>query len=106
MPTENTQRRRFPRISLKPVKWIAVKGGGRTSVYRCPVMGLGGFFLACPEPLPVGSVLRFAFQVDTHIVRGLASVRNASSKGMGLGLLSMKMYDRRKMYGFLKHHTT
>ncbi len=105
MPRENTQRRRFPRISLKPVKWIAVKGGGRTSAYRCPVMGLGGFYLACPEPLPVGSVLRFAFEVNTHIVRGLASVRNTSSKGMGLGLLSMKIYDRRKMYGFLKHFT-
>ena len=106
MPTENTERRRYPRISLKPVKWIAVKGGGHTSVYRCPVMGLGGFFLACPVALPVGSVLRFAFQVETHVVRGLASVRNTSSKGMGLGLLSMKIYDRRKMYGFLKHFTT
>ncbi len=65
-------------------------------------MGLGGFFLACPDPPPVGSVLRFAFQVETHIVRGLASVRNSSSKGMGLGLLSMKMDDRRNMYAFLK----
>ncbi len=106
MSGENTERRRYPRISLKPVKWIAAKVGGRTSVYRCPVMGLGGFFLACPDPPPVGSVLRFAFQVETHIVRGLASVRNTSSKGMGLGLLSMKIYDRRKMYGFLKHFTT
>ncbi len=52
------------------------------------------------------ATLRFAFGVNTHIVRGLASVRNTSSKGMGLGLLSMKMDDRRKMYGFLKHFTT
>ncbi len=68
-------------------------------------MGLGGLFLECPDPLPVGSVVRFALQLRDYVVRGTASTRNTSTQGMGLAFLSLKPSDRAKIHGFLMNRS-
>ena len=102
-----TQRnkRRYPRVRLKPNKWVAIQGGGRTDTHRCTEMGLGGMFLKCSDPLPVGSIVRFVFEVGTQTVRGLAKVRSARAGGMGLAVLSMNTADRAKMRALLQSQT-
>lgn len=102
MAGQSKEQRRYQRVRLKPGKWVAVRGGGRTRVHRCTLMGLGGMFLQCSDPLPVGSVLRFAFEVGAFTVSGTATVRTTCSGGIGLGFISMKTGDRANMYAFLK----
>lgn len=101
--TKANNKRRYQRVRLKPGKWVALQGGGRRETYRCTNMGLGGMFLDCSDPLPLESVVRFAFEFGSHTIRGLAVVRNATARGMGLAFLSLKTDDRSQVYLFLKH---
>lgn len=96
--------RRYARVELCPGKWVAVQGGGRSEAYRCRRIGLGGFFLECANPLPAGCVVRFALEIDQYTVRGIASVRNRTTHGMGLAILSMRAQDRAHLYRFIKEH--
>ena len=96
--------RGYARMELHPGKWVAVQGGGRSEAYRCTQIGLGGFFLECANPLPVGCAVRFAFEIDQYTVRGIASVRNRTARGMGLAILSMRAQDRAHLYRFITEH--
>lgn len=100
-----SQERRYPRVKLVPRKWVAIQGAGRKDSYLCPVMGLGGLFLECPDPFPVGSVVRFALQLRSYVVRGTASTCDTSTRGMGLAFLSFKTGDRAKIHGFLMNQS-
>lgn len=99
---QGSQHRRYSRRQLQPRKWVAVQGGGRTSVWRCPLMGLGGLFLECSDPLSEGSVVRFAFQLGCDTIRGTASVRDTTARGMGMAFLSLRIADRSKIHSFLR----
>lgn len=101
MAADKGKERRYQRVSLKPSKWVAVQGGGRKEAYRCKVMGLGGAFLECSDPLPPGTVVRFALEIRGRIIRGLAVVRNTSARGMGLGFLSLSPENRAHIHRFL-----
>jgi hypothetical protein len=57
--------------------------------------------LECSEPLPVGSVVRFAVQIGADTIRGLAVVRRTTSRQMGLAYTSLKIEDRAKLRTFL-----
>ncbi len=96
--------RRYQRIKLNPGKWVIVQGAGRIETLRCTMMGLGGMFLECSKPLPEGCFLRFAFSVGSQTARGTATVRDATSKGMGLAFITLKPDDRAKIRLFLDRH--
>ncbi len=93
--------RRYARVPLQPGPWVAVRGPGRTETYHCTSLGLGGVFLACANPFPEGAVVRFAIQVGSQTVRGTASVRDVSSKGMGLAFLSLSVNDRAVLHAYI-----
>lgn len=94
--------RRYQRVKLRPAKWVIVQGAGRTETLRCTMMGLGGMYLECAKPFPEGSFARFAFSVGSQTARGTATVRDASSKGMGLAFITLKPDDRAKIRLFLE----
>lgn len=98
----SAKERRYRRVQLNVELWIAVQGGGRRAIYRCVTMGLGGFSVRCREPLPEGSVVRFAFELGSEVIRGTAGVRNATRDGMGLAFLSLRTEDRGKVRSFLE----
>jgi len=93
--------RRYPRVPLQPGPWVAVRGPGRTETYHCTSLSLGGVFLACDNPFTEGAVVRFALQVGSQTVRGTASVRDVTSKGMGLAFLSLSVNDRALMHAYI-----
>ena len=93
--------RRYPRVPLQPGPWVAVRGPGRTETYHCTSVSLGGVFLACDNPFTEGAVVRFALQVGSQTVRGTASVRDVTSKGMGLAFLSLSVNDRALLHAYI-----
>lgn len=100
--TEPTKLRRYPRFRLSPGKWVALKGVGRVGTFRCTMLGLGGLFLECAQPLPMNSVVRCAFYLGDHTVRGTAQVRDTSQRGMGLAFLSLRVEDRAHLSSYLQ----
>ena len=55
--------RRYPRVSLPngmPVSW---HGADLQLFSRVKTLGMGGLFITAPNPPPVGSTLRLAFEV-------------------------------------------
>ncbi len=102
MPTQ-TPARRYERVDIKPAKWVAVQGSGRREVYPCTKMGVGGLFLRGSNPFPEGAAVRFAFYLNFDTIRGVASVRHVSARGMGLAFRSfLNTADRAKIHGFVK----
>jgi hypothetical protein len=98
--------RRYERVHVKPAKQVVVQGGGRHEVYPCPKMSLGGLFLQCTDPLPEGSTVRFGFSIDSEVIRGVASVRSVSDRGMGLAFRSFqRTNDRAKVDAFVKRYS-
>jgi hypothetical protein len=93
--------RRYPRLPLRPGPWVAVRGPGRTETYHCTSLGLGGVFLACTDPFPEGTVVRFALEIGNQTVRGIASVRDVTPKGMGLAFLSLSVNDRAMLHAYI-----
>ncbi len=93
--------RRYSRVPLQPGPWVAVRGPGRTETYHCTSLGLGGVFLACTDPFPEGAIVRFAIQVGSQTVRGTASVRDVTPKGMGLAFLSLSVNDRALLHAYI-----
>jgi len=94
--------RRYTRVRLKPARWVAVESPGRRETYRCTAMGLGGLYLECAEPLPEGSLVRFALEIGGTTIRGTASVRDLSAGGVGLAFLTLKPDDRTRLRAFIE----
>ena len=66
-------------------------------------MGLGGLFLRGSDPFPEGTVVRFGFYLNHDTIRGVASVRHVSARGMGLAFRSfLNTADRARIHGFVK----
>ncbi|GIW72023.1 MAG: hypothetical protein KatS3mg102_1565 [Planctomycetota bacterium] len=93
------ERRRFRRLAIEPVSCTALQHG------RLVDLSIGGAFVACEQPLPVGSVvtLRFSLPDRTAPLEVVARVQwsrsNASGRpgprhGMGVRFVSMAPEDR------------
>ena len=89
------QGRRYPRASLPngmPVAWL---GSDLQFFSRVQTIGMGGLFIATPNPAPVGTKLRLTFQVPGGSVLPEAIVRNvAPGKGMGVEFTRMEPSER------------
>jgi hypothetical protein len=85
---------------------VAWKSGGRPTVSRADVVGMGGVFLHTSNPLPVGSVIELLFDLKTGDIRARASVRDSvPGKGMGLEFIQMQTDDRSRLNQFLSQYT-
>ena len=98
---ETKEHRRYQRLQLPSSTLVSLQGLGAKNSYRCTDLGLGGMLVKCSEPLPVGSVVRFAIKIGTDTIRGLAAVRRTTSHEMGLAYTSLKIEDRAKLRTFL-----
>ncbi|HEV2194297.1 MAG TPA: PilZ domain-containing protein [Candidatus Acidoferrum sp.] len=89
------QERRYPRASLPngmPVAWL---GSDLQFFSRVQTIGMGGLFIATPNPAPVGTKLRLTFQVPGGSVLPEAIVRNvAPGSGMGVEFTRMEPSER------------
>src|SRR5271168_3382718 len=97
MANETTERRSYPRLQFPSNKLVSLQGIGLTANYRCKDVGLGGMLIECSTPLTIGSMVRFAVQIGGDAIRGVAAIRRASLKEMGLGYTSLTMDDRAKL---------
>jgi hypothetical protein len=84
------QERRYPRVSLPKGMSVAWYGGDLQLFSRVRTIGMGGLFISTPNPVPVGTKLRLAFQVPGGNLRPEAIVRNvAPGQGMGVEFTRM-----------------
>ena len=87
--------RRFPRISLPKGMSVSWYGSDLQLFSRVKTIGMGGLFMTAPDPPPVGSKLRLAFEVPGGTVRAEAVVRNTvAGEGAGLEFTRMDLKDR------------
>jgi hypothetical protein len=88
-------KRRYPRVSLPkgmPVSW---HGADLQLFSRVQTLGMGGLFIATPNPPPVGTKLMLAFEVPGGNVRADAIVRNtAPAQGFGVEFTRMPIGDK------------
>ena len=89
------QQRRYPRVSLPKGMSVAWHGGDLQLFSRVQTIGMGGLFIATPNPAPMGTKLLLAFQVPGGNVRPEAIVRNvAPGQGMGVEFTRMELKER------------
>ena len=75
-----------------PVSWY---GGDLQLFSRVKTLGMGGLFISTPNPPPVGTKLRLAFDVPGGNVGAEAIVRNImQGEGMGVEFTRMEHRDR------------
>jgi PilZ domain len=75
-----------------PVSWY---GADLQLFSRVKTLGMGGLFISTPNPPPVGTQLRLAFEVPGGSVRADAVVRNiAAAEGFGVEFTRMAVGDR------------
>jgi hypothetical protein len=83
--------------------FVAWHGGDLQLFSRVKTIGMGGLFIAVPNPPPVGTKLRLAFEVPGGTVRAEAIVRNiAPGEGMGVGFTRMDLAGRLLLQQLLK----
>ena len=87
--------RRYPRISLPSGMNVSWHGGDLQLFSRVQTLGMGGLFITAPDPPPVGTKLRLAFDVPGGSVRAEAVVRNiVPGKGAGVEFTRMGLRDK------------
>ncbi len=95
--------RRYERISLPNGMFVAWYGGGDQQISSVQTLGIGGMFLAVPNPPAVGSSLRMVFDVPGGNVRADAIVRNVTpGRGMGVEFVKLGPQDRLLLERLLK----
>jgi hypothetical protein len=76
--------------------------GGR-SVSRVATLGLGGLFIATPDPAPVGALVKIVFDVPGGEVRARTIVKNVKpGQGMAVAFIDMGYGDRARLGQLLK----
>ncbi|HKW32692.1 MAG TPA: PilZ domain-containing protein [Candidatus Acidoferrum sp.] len=89
------QQRRFPRVSLPKGMSVAWYGNDLQLFSSVQTIGMGGLFISTPNPAPVGTKLRLAFQVPGGNVQPEAIVRDvAPGKGMGVEFTRMEWKEQ------------
>lgn len=89
------QQRRYPRVSLPKGMPVAWYGSDLQLFSLVRTIGMGGLFIATPNPAPLGTKLLLAFQVPGGNVQPEAIVRNvAPGEGMGVEFTRMEPKER------------
>ncbi len=88
-------KRRFVRVALPKGMLVAWQYSGGRSVSRVSTLGLGGLFIATPDPPPLGALLKLVFDVPGGEVRARAIVKNIKpGHGMAVAFIQMGQEDR------------
>ena len=96
-------KRRFLRVKLPKGMLVAWQHSGGRSVSRVVTLGLGGLFIATPNPAPVGTVMKIVFDVPSGEVRARAIVKNIKAgQGMAVAFIDMGYPDRARLDQLLK----
>jgi hypothetical protein len=83
--------------------FVAWHGGDLQLFSRVRTIGMGGLFISVPNPPPVGTKLRLAFEVPGGNVRAEAIVRNVvPGEGMGVEFTRMDLKDKILLKKLLK----
>ena len=91
----STGERRFPRIALPKGMWAAWYGAAQHQISRVGTLSMGGIFICVPNPPPVGTKLKLAFEVPGGEVQTEGIVRNIEAgKGMGIEFTRLNAKDR------------
>jgi PilZ domain len=99
-------KRRFPRVVLSKGMLIAWQHSGGRSVSRVATLGLGGLFIATPDPAPAGTLVKLVFDVPGGEVRARAIVKNVKAgQGMAVGFIQMGYADRARLGQLMKKLT-
>ena len=89
------KKRRHPRIVLQKGMFVAWHGGDLQLFSRVKTLGTEGLFISVPNPPPVDTKLRLAFDVPGGNVHAQAIVRNiVPGEGMGVEFTRMDLKDR------------
>jgi hypothetical protein len=97
------QKRRYARITLPKGMYVAWHGGDLQLSSRVRTLGMGGLFISTPNPPPVGTQLRLAFEVPGGNVQADAIVRNiVPGEGMGVEFTKLRLKDRILLEKLLK----
>ena len=98
-----TVKRRFPRVALPKGMLVAWQHSGERAVSRIATLGLGGLFIAAPDPPPAGTVMKIVFDVPGGEVRARAIVKNVKpGQGMAVAFIDMGYPDRARLDQLLK----
>lgn len=98
-----TVKRRFPRVALPKGMLVAWQHSDQRSVSRVTTLGLGGLFIATPDPAPVGSLVKLLFDVPDGEVRARAIVKNVKAgQGMAVAFIDMGYADRARLDQLLR----
>ena len=95
--TEESARRtrRHPRISLPKGMIVSWHGADLQLFSRVKTLSMSGLFISAPDPPPMGTKLRLAFEVPGGNVRADAIVRNiAPGEGFGVEFTRMALGDK------------
>lgn len=102
-PEGYSAERRYARISLPKGMLVAWYGGGEHQISRVATLGMGGLFISAPNPPPVGTNLRLAFEVPNGEVQIEAIVRNVTpGQGMGVEFTRMGPGERLRLRELLR----
>ena len=97
------KKRKYARISLPKGMRVAWHGADLQLFSRVRALGRGGLFIAVPNPPPVGTKLRLAFEVPGGNVQAEAIVRNVvRGEGMGVEFTKLRLKDRILLEQLLK----
>ena len=97
------QNRRYPRIVLPKGMFVAWHGGDLQLFSRVRTLSMGGLFISVPNPPPVSTKLRLAFEVPGGNVHAEAIVRNiVRGEGMGIEFTRLELKDRILLENLLK----
>ena len=89
------QQRRYPRVSLPKGMPVAWYGSDLQLFSQVRTIGMGGLFIATPNPAQVGTKLLLTFQVPGGDLQPEAIVRNvAPGEGMGVEFTKMEPKER------------
>ena len=107
MPQQTkTAKRRFPRVTLPNGMLVAWQHSGGRGVSRVATLGLGGLFIATPNPPLPGAVLKIVFDVPGGEVRARAIVKSVKAReGMAVAFIEMGYEDRARLGHLLKKLT-
>jgi hypothetical protein len=81
-----------------------VQHNGGRAVSRVATLGLGGLFIATPDPPPTGTVMEIVFDVPGGEVRARAIVKNVKAgQGMAVAFIEIGYADRARLDQLLKN---
>ena len=93
--SSSSKTRRYPRIALPKGMWVAWYGGSEHQISRVGTLSMGGIYICVPNPPPVGTKLKLAFEVPGGDVQTEGVVRNLEAgKGMGIQFTRLNPKDR------------